>query len=110
MISLYILVPISLVLLAVAIAGFLWAVERRQFEDLDSPAWRVLLDDDARPPPRAAAPPHDAPDQRPDEDARDEAQLASRHTRAGETKPHNQAAEQHTDHTSNQVGHRMWLS
>ena len=48
--SLYILIPISLVLLAVAIAGFLWAVERRQFEDLDSPPWRVLLDDDAKPP------------------------------------------------------------
>lgn len=50
--SLFILVPISLVLLAVAIAGFLWAVDRRQFEDLDSPAWRVLLDDDKAPPQR----------------------------------------------------------
>lgn len=53
--SLYILIPISLVLLAVAIAGFLWAVERRQFEDLDSPAWRVLLDDDSKPPARKDA-------------------------------------------------------
>ena len=50
--SLYILVPISLLLLVAAILGFLWAVERRQFEDLDSPAWRVLLDDDAKPPAR----------------------------------------------------------
>jgi cbb3-type cytochrome oxidase maturation protein len=48
--SIYILIPISLVLLAVAIIGFLWAVERRQFEDLDSPPWRVLLDDDRKPP------------------------------------------------------------
>jgi len=56
MTSLYILVPVSLVLLAVAIAGFLWAVERRQFDDLDSPAWRVLLDDDAAPPQREAEP------------------------------------------------------
>ncbi len=54
--SLYILVPISLVLLAVAIIGFLWAVDRRQFDDLDSPAWRALLDDDAAPPKRDAAP------------------------------------------------------
>jgi cbb3-type cytochrome oxidase maturation protein len=60
--SLYILVPISLVLLAVAIIGFLWAVERRQFEDLDSPAWRALLDDDAAPPKRADAPADEAPD------------------------------------------------
>ena len=59
--SLYILVPISLVLLAVAILGFLWAVERRQFEDLDSPAWRVLLDDDAAPP-QQDAPADDARD------------------------------------------------
>ena len=57
--SLAILVPISLLLFALAVIGFLWAVEKRQFDDLDTPAWRVLLDDDARPPP--AAPPDDAP-------------------------------------------------
>lgn len=53
--SLYLLIPISLVLLAVAIIGFLWAVERRQFDDLDSPPWRVLLDDDSKPPARKDA-------------------------------------------------------
>jgi len=41
-----VLIPISLVLLVVAIAGFLWAVRSGQFDDLDSPAWRILADDD----------------------------------------------------------------
>lgn len=49
--SLLILVPVSMVLLGVAIAVFIWAVNRRQFDDLDTPAVRILLDDDAAPAP-----------------------------------------------------------
>ena len=45
------LVPISLVLLGVAIAAFVWAVRRGQFDDLDTPA-RDILEDDDRPPGR----------------------------------------------------------
>lgn len=48
--SLYVLIPLSLVLLGIAIWGLLWAIERRQFEDLDTPPWRVVLDDDKAPP------------------------------------------------------------
>lgn len=44
------LIPISLVLLGIAIWAFFWATGSGQFEDLDSPAWRILLDDDTRPP------------------------------------------------------------
>ena len=51
---LLLLVPISLVLLGIAIAAFVWAVKRGQFEDLDTPALSILVDDDAPPsPPRS---------------------------------------------------------
>ncbi len=49
---LLILIPLSLLLLGIAVWAFFWAVRSGQFEDLDSPAWRVLLDDDAKPPPQ----------------------------------------------------------
>lgn len=42
------LIPISLLLLGVAIWAFVWAVRRGQFEDLDSAALDILQDD---PPP-----------------------------------------------------------
>ncbi|WP_454259092.1 cbb3-type cytochrome oxidase assembly protein CcoS [Pseudoxanthomonas mexicana] len=46
------LLPISLVLLGLAIAAFAWAVRKGQFDDLDTPALDIL--DDA--PPRPSAP------------------------------------------------------
>lgn len=46
---LLVLIPLSLLLLLVAIGAFVWAVRRGQFEDLDSPAIDILSD---RPPPR----------------------------------------------------------
>lgn len=48
------LVPVSLLLLALAIWAFLWAVRRGQFDDLDTPPLDILgSDDDDRPaPPR----------------------------------------------------------
>jgi len=36
--------------LGCAIAAFFWAVRNGQFDDLESPAWRILLDDDRAPP------------------------------------------------------------
>ena len=42
------LLPISLVLLGLAIAAFAWAVRKGQFDDLDTPAIDILRDDDAR--------------------------------------------------------------
>jgi cbb3-type cytochrome oxidase maturation protein len=55
------LVPISLVLLGLAIWAFVWAVRRGQFDDLDTPALDILTDDDRpAPPPDAPAPPRDA--------------------------------------------------
>lgn len=45
MASLLLLVPVSLVLLGVAIWAFTWAVRSGQFDDLDTPSIDVLRDD-----------------------------------------------------------------
>ncbi len=45
------LIPISLLLLLVAIGAFLWAVRSGQFDDLDTPALDILGDDDRPAPP-----------------------------------------------------------
>jgi cbb3-type cytochrome oxidase maturation protein len=45
------LIPISLVLLLVAIGAFLWAVRHGQFDDLDTPPLDILGDDDRPAPP-----------------------------------------------------------
>lgn len=41
---LLLLIPLSLVLLGVAVWAFIWAVGRGQFDDLDSPALDILVD------------------------------------------------------------------
>lgn len=46
----YYLIPLGLVLLVFAVGAFFWAVRSGQFDDLDTPAWRILLDDDSAPP------------------------------------------------------------
>ena len=43
---LYLLIPLGLVLLGIAIWGFMWAVKSGQFDDLEGPAHRILMDDD----------------------------------------------------------------
>lgn len=47
MIILLLLIPLSLMLLVVAIWAFVWAVKRGQFDDLDTPAIDILRDGDA---------------------------------------------------------------
>jgi cbb3-type cytochrome oxidase maturation protein len=58
MASLLILVPISLVLLGLAIGAFVWAVRGGQYDDLDTPAIDILrndpIDADASPSPDPA--------------------------------------------------------
>ncbi|MEZ4432556.1 MAG: cbb3-type cytochrome oxidase assembly protein CcoS [bacterium] len=48
--ALYLLLPLALGFVAVAVLLFGWAVRDGQFDDLDTPARRALLDDadDAR--------------------------------------------------------------
>ncbi len=55
--SLYLLIPLALLLLVLSVWAFLWAVRRGQFDDLDSPALQILLDDDRAPPPAAGKSP-----------------------------------------------------
>ena len=45
--SMYILVPISLILGAVIIYFFWWSGKTGQFDDLEGPAHRILMDDDS---------------------------------------------------------------
>jgi len=51
MTMLYVLIPLAVVLLAVAVWAMLWAIRTGQFDDLDSHGWSVVLDDDQKPPP-----------------------------------------------------------
>ena len=43
---LYILIPLGLLVLGIAIWGFIWAVKTGQFDDMEGPAHRILMDDD----------------------------------------------------------------
>lgn len=42
----FVLIPMSLVLVIIAIAAFFWAANQGQFDDLDTPALRILMDED----------------------------------------------------------------
>lgn len=54
---LLLLIPISLMLLAVAISFLVWGIKSGQYDDLDSPAHRILFDEDeALIPPDARTP------------------------------------------------------
>jgi cbb3-type cytochrome oxidase maturation protein len=43
---LYLLIPLSLVLVFVIAAVFWWSLKSGQFEDLEGPGYRLLMDDD----------------------------------------------------------------
>ena len=47
----YLLIPLALMLVAVAAWALIWAIRSGQFEDLESQGWSVVLDDDEKPPP-----------------------------------------------------------
>jgi len=48
---LYVLIPLALMLLSVAVWALIWAIRSGQFDDLESHGWSVVLDDDQKPPP-----------------------------------------------------------
>jgi cbb3-type cytochrome oxidase maturation protein len=60
--ALYVVLPLAILIVAVAIAGYVWSVRSGQMDDLDTPASQPLRDDLPRqkeePPPGA---PEDAP-------------------------------------------------
>ena len=45
----YILIPIAIVIILVAIVAFTWAVKSDQFNDLDRQGYSILFDDDVKP-------------------------------------------------------------
>ncbi|MCQ4310780.1 cbb3-type cytochrome oxidase assembly protein CcoS [Pseudomonas stutzeri] len=46
MAALYILIPVAIVLVALAIWVFFWAVGSGQYDDLDGPAHSILFDEE----------------------------------------------------------------
>ena len=42
----FIILPLAIILAGVAVFGFCAAVRRGQFDDLDTPPWRAIFDDD----------------------------------------------------------------
>lgn len=44
--SIYLLIPVSVILVFLIALAFLWSVRSGQFDDLEGPGFRVLMDDD----------------------------------------------------------------
>src|SRR5690606_23802861 len=64
--SLYILIPIALLFVAVAIGVFFFAVKSEQFEDLERQGMNILLDDQLQPPANQSTATPEPPTQRDD--------------------------------------------
>ena len=43
---LFLLIPLSLCILTLIVAALMWSVKTGQFDDLEGPAQRILMDDD----------------------------------------------------------------
>ncbi|HET7544939.1 MAG TPA: cbb3-type cytochrome oxidase assembly protein CcoS [Polyangiaceae bacterium] len=55
----FVILPITLLLSAAAVVGFAWATRSGQFDDLETPAIRLLHDEPARPGNTQPHPPSD---------------------------------------------------
>ena len=44
--ALYVMIPIAVIVVALCIWLFFWSVNTGQYDDLDSPAHRILFDDE----------------------------------------------------------------
>ncbi len=53
----YLLIPIALVLAGLMVWALMWAIKSGQFDDLEGPAHRILMDDDEVPPSVDPSPP-----------------------------------------------------
>jgi cbb3-type cytochrome oxidase maturation protein len=42
---LYLLLPIAILFLIIAVAFFFWAIGHNQFDDMESPALKIVIDD-----------------------------------------------------------------
>ena len=52
--TIFVLLPLALLIAAIAVGFFIWAARTGQFDDLDTPAVRILFDDE-EPRPTAAS-------------------------------------------------------
>ncbi len=43
---LYLLIPLAVILMVIAVGFFIWTVKNGQYDDMDGPAHRILMDDD----------------------------------------------------------------
>lgn len=43
---LYLLIPLAVILMGIAIGIFVWSLRSGQYDDLEGPAYRILMDDD----------------------------------------------------------------
>lgn len=43
----FIILPLAIVMAAIAVAAFRWAVRGGQYDDLETPAFRAIYDDEA---------------------------------------------------------------
>jgi cbb3-type cytochrome oxidase maturation protein len=53
--SIYLLIPVSVVLVFGIAFAFWWSVRSGQFDDLEGPGFKVLMDEDLPPPEKSAA-------------------------------------------------------
>ncbi|MEW6164097.1 MAG: cbb3-type cytochrome oxidase assembly protein CcoS [Pseudomonadota bacterium] len=56
--SLYLLIPVSVVLVFIIGVVFWWSLKSGQMEDLEGPAYRILMDDDRPEQPETAGEPN----------------------------------------------------
>ncbi len=47
--AIFVLLPLALLIAAIAVGFFIWAARTGQFDDLDTPAVRILFDDEPAP-------------------------------------------------------------
>lgn len=48
----FVLVPVALFVVGLAIVAYVWAARRGQFDDLETPAMRILHDEEPSPGPK----------------------------------------------------------
>jgi cbb3-type cytochrome oxidase maturation protein len=55
--TIFVLLPLALLIAAIAVGFFIWAAKTGQFDDLETPAVRILFDDEEprRPAPASAS-------------------------------------------------------
>jgi cbb3-type cytochrome oxidase maturation protein len=48
------LIPLAVVIMVIAVVAFVWTVRSGQYDDMEGPAYRILMDDDDPLIPRSA--------------------------------------------------------